>query len=72
VGLLSNRQVNIGIICELVIIILLVYLPVLQSVFHTMPLDINDWLLLCIWPPFVLFIEEGRKALLRRKDRNKS
>ncbi len=67
VGLLKNRQVNIGIIVEILIIVALVYLPPLQKVFHTLPLSISDWLILCIIPPVVLLVEEARKALLRIK-----
>jgi calcium-translocating P-type ATPase len=69
VGLFKNKQVNLGILIEIVLIVALVYLPPLQSVFHTTALSSLDWLLLCIWPPLILFIEEVRKALLRRKDR---
>jgi magnesium-transporting ATPase (P-type) len=68
VGMFKNRQVNIGILCEIIIILLLVYLPPLQSVFHTTALDWKDWLFLCIWPPVVLFIEEARKLWLRKKN----
>jgi len=68
VGLFSNKQVNVGIIFEIILIFALVYLPPLQSIFHTAALDLSDWLLLCIWPPLVLLIEEARKALVRRKD----
>ncbi len=69
VGLLGNKQINLGIVLEILLIIALVYLPPLQSVFHTTALDIWDWLLLCIWPPLILFIEEARKAWIRRKNR---
>jgi len=68
VGLFSNKQVNFGIIFEVVLIIALVYLPPLQSVFHTLGLDLSDWLLLCAWPPLILLIEEVRKAWSYRKD----
>ncbi|HWT76257.1 MAG TPA: cation-transporting P-type ATPase [Mobilitalea sp.] len=68
VGIFANKQVNIGILCEILIIVTLVFLPPLQSVFHTSALGIKDWLLLCAWPPVILLIEEGRKFLLRRKD----
>lgn len=71
VGIFANKQVNLGIIAEIIIIIALVNLPLLQSVFHTTSLDISDWLFLCIWPPLVLLIEEARKYLLRKKDRMK-
>lgn len=67
VGLFKNMQVNLGIIIELVLIFLIVYLPPLQSIFHTTALGISDWLLLCIWPPLIVLIEEARKAFVRRK-----
>lgn len=72
VGLLSNRQVNIGIIAELVLIVAIVYLPPLQKVFHTTALGLTDWLFLCIWPPIIVAVEELRKMLTRkRKEREK-
>ncbi len=67
VGLFSNKQVNFGIVFEIILIIALVYLPPLQSVFHTAPLDLRDFLILCAWPPLILVIEEVRKAFLRKK-----
>ena len=68
VGLFSNRQVNFGIVFEIVLIAVLVYLPLLQPIFHTGPLDLSDWLLLCVWPPVILLIEEARKAWVRKND----
>ncbi|HEX9250769.1 MAG TPA: cation-transporting P-type ATPase, partial [Ignavibacteriaceae bacterium] len=68
VGLFSNKQVNFGIIFEIFLIAALVYLPSLQSIFHTAALDLSDCLLLCVWPPLILLIEEARKAWIRRKD----
>ncbi len=68
VGLFRNKQVNLGIFFEIILIIALVYLPPFQSIFHTAPLGLSDWLLLCIWPPLILLIEEIRKAWLCRKD----
>nr|WP_314466040.1 cation-transporting P-type ATPase [uncultured Clostridium sp.] len=67
VGLFKNKQVNLGILIEIILIFALVYLPPLQSVFHTAPLLFSDWLLLCIWPPLVLLVEEVRKLWLRNK-----
>jgi magnesium-transporting ATPase (P-type) len=68
VGFLSNKQVNLGIIIEVILIIALVNLPPLQAIFHTSALNLSDWALLCIWPPLILFIEEARKAWTRRKN----
>lgn len=70
VGMFKNRQVNIGIAAEILIIVALIYLPPLQTVFHTAPLTVSDWLLLCIWPPLIFLIEEARKAWLRRKTKS--
>ena len=68
VGIFSNRQVNFGVVFELFLIMALVYLPPLQFVFHTAALGVSDILLLCVWPPLILLLEETRKALVRRKD----
>ena len=68
IGIFANRRVNIGILAELAIIALLVYVPVLQSVFHTASFSLSDWLLLCIWPPLIVLIEEVRKTFVRRKE----
>ncbi|SHO44557.1 cation-translocating P-type ATPase [Anaerocolumna xylanovorans] len=66
-GLFSNKRVNLGIVVEVILIALLVYMPPLQKVFHTAALNISDWLFLCIWPPVILLIEEIRKSFLRKK-----
>ena len=68
IGLFSNKQVNLGVIFEIFLIAALVYLPLFQSIFHTAALDLSDLLLLCVWPPLILMIEEARKAWIRRKD----
>ena len=70
VGLFSNKQINMGIIFEIILIIALVYIEPLQTIFHTAPLDVSDWLLLCIWPPIILFTEEVRKAIVRKREKN--
>jgi len=67
VGMFNNKQINLGIVFEILLIVIIVYLPPLQSVFHTTALSLTDWLFLCIWPPFVFFLEEARKALTRKK-----
>ncbi len=66
-GIFSNKRVNLGIAVEVILITLLIYLPPLQKVFHTAPLNVSDWLFLCIWPPIILAVEEIRKFFLRKK-----
>lgn len=71
VGILKNSHVNFGIIFEVCLIMALVFLPPLQIVFHTAALSVSDLLLLCVWPPLILLIEEARKALVRAKEAKK-
>lgn len=67
IGLFSNSYINIGIISEVILLALLAYVPFLQNMFNTAPLKLSDWLFLCIWPPIILFVEEFRKFLVRKK-----
>lgn len=71
VGLFSNKQVDMGVIFEIFLIAFLIYAPVMQAVFNTAPIDLRDWLILCIWPPLILLIEETRKAVVRKRNNNK-
>lgn len=65
IGLLSNRQIVVGIVFEVALIVFLTVFPPLQGVFHTAPLGWQDYVFLCCIPPVVVAIEEVRKAWLR-------
>jgi magnesium-transporting ATPase (P-type) len=67
IGLFSNRLLLYGIALELVLLYLLTTIPFLQSIFRMTSLRPTDWLFLLIWPPFLLFAEEGRKYIVRRR-----
>lgn len=67
IGLLSNRQIVVGIVFEVALIVFLTVFPPLQGVFHTAPLGWQDYVFLCCIPPVVIAIEEARKAWLRRR-----
>jgi len=71
-GIFSNNQVIKGIISEVVIIALIIYVPFLQKVFQTSAIGIKEWAFLIIIPIPIVLIEEARKAVLRRNDRMKS
>jgi len=66
IGLLSNRFLLAGIAFEILLTIAVLYLPPLQDVFHTTEPDPRLWLLLLVWPAFVLAGEELRKLAFRR------
>jgi potassium/sodium efflux P-type ATPase len=65
-GIFKNRHVLFGIVCELVILCALIYLPFLHGIFNTAPLGLRDWIYLIIIPVPVFLLEEARKAVVRR------
>ena len=68
IGLFSNRFLVAGIAFEIALLLAFLYLPPLQGIFHTEPIDPRAWLLLAVWPGVVLGAEEVRKALVRRRN----
>ena len=68
IGLLSNRFLLLGFLVELTLVSMLIYLPPLQSIFELGPLPLKYWAFLFIYPLVMFLAEEGRKALLRRRD----
>jgi magnesium-transporting ATPase (P-type) len=53
-----NPLVWVGIATDLVLMVLLLYVPVLQRLFGTAPLPPQYWLFLCAWMPIVLLAVE--------------
>jgi Ca2+-transporting ATPase len=44
IGIFGNRWMNLGVLSSLVLILLVVYVPFLQTVFDTEPLGLAQWL----------------------------
>jgi len=65
-GFFTNRFYLFGILSEIVLIMLLVYVPFLQDIFHTGPLQLTDWLFLLAFAPTILIADEIRKWIARR------
>jgi magnesium-transporting ATPase (P-type) len=65
IGFLTNRLVLVGIIAELILLGLLIYVPFLQGVFNTAPLGLREWAFIFAWTPVIFLADELRKALLR-------
>jgi calcium-translocating P-type ATPase len=66
IGLLSNHFLLVGVAFETALLVAVVFIPLLQGPFHTLPPDPLAWLLLPVWPVVVLAAEELRKAAFRR------
>ncbi len=61
----KNRWIVWGIIAQLSILAVLVYVPLMQDVFGTTALGIYDWLYLLMLALAVIFAEEARKFVVR-------
>ncbi|MEW6019679.1 MAG: cation-transporting P-type ATPase [Pseudomonadota bacterium] len=66
IGFFSNRWLLWGVFFEVVLTLLIVYLPPLQSLFQTTGLEWKHWLFLAWFPPVIFFSDELRKAVIRR------
>ncbi|MDP4118861.1 MAG: HAD-IC family P-type ATPase, partial [Bacillota bacterium] len=65
IGMFGNKQVNFGVLFEIFLITMFIYLPPLQKIFHTAAIDLSDWAFLITLPPIILLIEEIRKFFVR-------
>ena len=65
--LFTNRMIWVGIAVELVLLILLAYVPWLQGIFGTAALTGRDWLFLLLCTPALLIADELRKFVVRRR-----
>lgn len=66
IGLFSNHRILLGIGVEIVLIALLMYVPFLQGVFNTGPLNVSEWIFLFCIPVPLFLIEEFRKLIVRK------
>lgn len=65
----TNRLIWIGIAVEITLLLLIIYVPLLQGIFSTAPFPPRQWLILAAMSPLLLVAEEGRKWLVRRRNR---
>ncbi len=65
-SLKTNKWIIFGIISQISILSLLVYLPVMQHIFTTTALTLSDWAFLVSLAVIVVFAEEIRKFFSRR------
>jgi Ca2+-transporting ATPase len=64
-GFFSNPLVFVGIVAEVGLLLLLIFTPPLAEVFNVAPLSVSEWGFLLWFPPAMLLLEEGRKAVAR-------
>lgn len=69
---LQNSAVHFSLVLELLVSLVLVYLPILQSGFDVRPLKFVHWLPGVPFGMFILFYDEARKWFIRRHIKNES
>jgi Ca2+-transporting ATPase len=67
----NNRMLWIGIVSELLIVSLIIYVPVFQQIFGTASFPLVNWVFLFAWTPSLLLADEFRKTLLRRREKER-
>jgi magnesium-transporting ATPase (P-type) len=65
-SLKTNKWIIAGIVSQIAILAILVYVPLMQHVFGTSALGVTDWIYLISLALIVVFAEEIRKFLSRR------
>ena len=70
-GFFTNRLIIIGIVVELALLAILLYVPFFNKLFNTAPIGIIEWGFLLIWAPLILILDEIRKMILRSRDKKK-
>lgn len=64
-GLFKNHRIDLGILVEILILMVLMYVPLMQGVFQTGPLHWQEWVFLACIPIPIFLIEELRKKIVR-------
>jgi magnesium-transporting ATPase (P-type) len=65
-GIKGNKWIWIGIISQISMLSVIIYVPFMQNFFHTTVLTVMDWMILAPLPFFVILAEEIRKWFARR------
>ena len=63
----ANRIISLGIVLEIVLFIILSYVPFFHTLFNTAPIGLDDWLYLLICPFVIMALEEIRYRLFDKK-----
>ncbi|MBS6379845.1 MAG: cation-transporting P-type ATPase, partial [Streptococcus sp.] len=63
----ANRIISLGIVLEIVLFIILSYVPLFHMLFNTAPIGLDDWLYLLACPFVIMALEEIRYRLFDKK-----
>lgn len=65
----GNRLILLGVAVELILLAGLIYVPFLQEIFNTAPLNLVEISFAFAWIPIMVALDETRKLILRKCDK---
>ena len=66
----DNRSLNLAVLVSLVLLVVAVHVPVFNVLLQTVPLGLNDWILVILLSVPALFLEEAYKWIAKRRQRH--
>jgi len=71
IGMFKNKWLNLSIISQMLLMLVIIYLPVLQEPFHTFSLSVVDWAIVILLAGSVFPVLEISKAVIRWQERKR-
>jgi Ca2+-transporting ATPase len=71
IGLFKNKWLNLSIISQMLLMLVIIYVPVLQEPFHTFSLSAVDWAIVILLAGSIFPVLEISKAVIRWQERRR-
>jgi Ca2+-transporting ATPase len=69
VGMFKNKWLNLAVLSQVLLMLVIIYVPFLQKPFHTFPLGIPDWVIIIPLAATSFPVLEITKAIIRWRER---
>ncbi len=69
IGFFRNNWLNLAILWEIILLVLIVYMPFLQQPFHTFSLSIFDWVMVILIAGTIFPVLEMTEAIIRWREK---
>lgn len=69
IGIFKNKWLNIAVGSQVLLMLVIFYVPFFQPLFHTLALDVQEWITVILVSATVFPVIEGTKAIFRYLDR---
>jgi len=69
IGFFRNKWLNLAVLWEVMLLVLIVYMPFLKEPFHTFSLSALDWVIVVLFAGTVFPVLEITKAIIRWRER---